>query len=300
MSLLLHPENLLRVPFRGKRMAADLERRAHELKQLVESTPTDSAVGITVLIRTKNDAAEIGQIMDDIRANQQYFSGPVQVVLVDTESSDDTLAIAKRYDKFFEVSVVPIKQLEFDYATSLNVGFAAAKHGLVFTLVGHSSLTNKLTLAAGGLYGGKPELAGGFCYPMPNRNASLTERLAIGFSRPAAMLTKPASLLDKEIMGMMGANCSLVRRAVWKKLGGYDKDYGAGGEDAEFGRRARAAGYKITVDPLLTVYHTHGLGPIGSIRQLLYWRKLGKPLPFDAKRLAKFRSDLGLKSSAKR
>lgn len=293
-SFLLHPENLLRVPVRGKRMVADLEKRAQEVKEFISSQPRNKSEGVTVLIRTKNDSASIGRLMDDIRANQEYFAGPLQVVIVDTESSDDTRAIAQSYGKFFEVTIVPIKQSEFDYAKSLNIGFAAAKHPVVFTLVGHSCLSNKMTLAAAGLYADKSELLGGFCYTVPNANASLTERLVLGFSEPGGMLSKPPKPLLKPIMGMMGANCSVVRRKVWEELDGYDKRYGAGGEDSDLGRRATAAGYRIMIDPVLTVHHTHGLNFLDNVRQYFYWRKLAKPLPFDAAELAKFRDDLNL------
>jgi len=294
--LLLHPENLLRVPFRGKQMAENLEKRVQEFKDKLSALPAGRSAAISILIRTKNDAGELGQLLDDIRANQAYFKGPLQIVLVDTESTDETVKIARRYDKFFEVTVVPIKQAEFDYPKSLNSGFEAAKHGLVFTLVGHTALTNKLTLAAIGLYADRPEYAGGFCYTMPNRNASLTEHVGFGFGRPAQMLKAPAGTLTKEIMGMMGANCSVVRREVWQKLGGYNPAYAAGGEDADFGRRAWAAGYKIMLDPVLTVYHSHGLGFWGNVRQLRYWWGLGKPRRFEAAKLEKFRPDLAAKS----
>lgn len=296
-SLLLHPENLLRVPFRGKRLVADLEKRAQEVKEFISSRSTAQSTGVTVLIRTKNDSASIGQLMEDIRANQEYFAGPVQVVLVDTESSDDTRAIAQGYSKFFEVTIVPIKQAEFDYAKSLNIGFAAAKHPVIFTLVGHSSLSNKMTLMAAGLYSDKQDFVGGFCYTVPNANASLIERLVMGFVEPGGMLSRPPTPLVKPIMGMMGANCSVVRRKVWEELDGYDKRYGAGGEDSDLGRRAVAAGYSIMIDPVLTVHHTHGLGLIDNIRQYFYWRKLARPLPFDAAELAKFRPDLGSKKN---
>jgi GT2 family glycosyltransferase len=293
--LLLHPENLLRVPVRGKQMAQNLERRVQEFRDQVSTLPADRSVGISILIRTKNDAGELGQLLDDIRANQEYFAGPIQIVLVDTESTDDTVKIAKRYDKFFEVTIVPIKQARFNYPLSLNVGFKAAKHGLVFTMVGHTALSNKLTLAAAGLYAQRKDYVGGFCYTMPNANASLTELLGFGFALPFSMISKPAKLLTKELMGMMGANCSVVRREVWEELGGYDLRFAAGGEDADFGRRAWKAGYKIMVDPVLTVHHTHGLGPIGNARQFLYWWKLGQPRGFDASKLEKFRPDLASK-----
>lgn len=295
-NLLLHEENLLRVPFKGKRLAADLGRRAQEVLDAARAVPIARDFGVSVIIRTKNDAANMGPLMEDIRANQEYFLGPVQVVLVDTESSDDTLAIARRYDKFFEVTVVPITQAEFTYPKSLNMGFEAARHPFVLTLVGHSRLSNKATLAVARKYAGLPDVAGGFCFGLPNSNATLAEMLGSAFVNPGRMIARQPRLQTTGRAGLMSANASMVRREVWEKLGGYDERYAAGGEDSELGDRMLAAGYKIFVEPVLAVQHTHGLGFWGNVRQFFYWRKLGKPLPFKPEELARYRDDLGLDS----
>lgn len=294
MSLSLHKERLLRIPFRGKRLVSDLEQRANETKQAALAVPIGKGFGVSVVIRTKNDAASIGALLDDIKANQEYFAGPVQIVLVDTQSTDDTLQIAKRYGKCFELTLVPITQAEFNYAKSLNVGFEAAKYNDVLTLVGHSSLSNKATLLVAQRYSGAKELAGMFSVTLPDSNASLTERLMAAVGHLAGVLVGPASPVVKARMGLMAANCSMVRRDVWQKLGGYDERYAAGGEDGDFGRRAMAAGLTIMQEPALAVHHTHGLGFVKSVKQLLYWRKIAKPLAFSAAELARYRDDLDL------
>ncbi len=72
--------------------------------------------------------------VDALRACQdQSFNGPdVEIVLVDSGSTDGTLEIADR----FGCKIVSIKQEEFSFGRSLNYGCKAAPGDyLVFTLV---------------------------------------------------------------------------------------------------------------------------------------------------------------------
>lgn len=53
--------------------------------------------------------------------------------------------------------------------------------------------------------------------------------------------------------------CSLFRKAMWKKLGGYDENMRVGYEDWDFWMRATAKGYKVkTVPEYLFFYRKHG------------------------------------------
>lgn len=77
---------------------------------------------VSVLIRSRNNAEQLEMLLDDVRA--QNFDGEVEVVLVDTESSDGTVKVGKD----FGATIVPVTQEGFNYPNALNRGFAAASH----------------------------------------------------------------------------------------------------------------------------------------------------------------------------
>jgi glycosyltransferase involved in cell wall biosynthesis len=50
---------------------------------------------ISVIIRTKNEAKRIGMVLR--RLKDQEYAGPVEIVLVDSGSTDETVAIARSF-----------------------------------------------------------------------------------------------------------------------------------------------------------------------------------------------------------
>jgi glycosyltransferase involved in cell wall biosynthesis len=279
-AFVLHPEIFGRIPVLGAQQRTSLEQRCEELAQSVGDAHDPN---VTVLIRTHNDAEDLSGLFEDLKA--QVFNGCVEVVVVDTESTDATLAIAKRNG----AKIVHLKRKDFDYPTSLNVGFEAATYPFVFTLVGHSRLASRLMLRAATRWSSVEQFGGAFGRCLPNANATGAERLTCAFWRG---LQHPAFQISRVRMGTMGANCSLVSRAAWRALGGYDKAFGAGGEDAELARRMLEAGFKIFNEPVVSVYHSHGLGMTALLKQLLYWFQLDRPRRFDVTSLQSYRKDL--------
>ncbi len=75
-------------------------------------------MSISVVIRSCNEAAHIGKLLRGL-AKQ---SVPHEVVLVDSESTDDTVKIAKEFD----VKLVEIRKADFTFGYALNVGCEAA------------------------------------------------------------------------------------------------------------------------------------------------------------------------------
>ncbi len=281
MTFLLHADRLARIPFLGSKLTWYMQRRVRELADKVHKLPDPA---ITILIRTHNDAPRLEQLFADIAA--QDFSGPLQVVVVDTESSDNTLDIARRHG----ATIVRMRQADFTYPKSLNLGFAVAKHDFVLCLVGHSSLTNTLTLKTAAYYATDLEFGGAYNFGLPDTNARGIERMLMAIIM-LRLLRRPAHL-DRARPGLLAGNASLVRRAVWQKLGGYDEAYAAGGEDSALGRSMLAAGYHVFFEPALSIYHSHELGIIDGVRQMREWRLLDRPQPFNESRLKKFRRDL--------
>jgi GT2 family glycosyltransferase len=128
---------------------------------------------------------------------------------------------------------------------------------------------------------------------LPNANASRTEKL---FNTVAVLPNlKAVREVTKPEMGLLATNCAVISRTAWQELGGFDEAFAGGGEDTDLARRMLEAGHRVMRDPALSVHHTHGLGPINSLRQVVHWAHILRgPNEFDAKKLARRRPDLNL------
>jgi GT2 family glycosyltransferase len=281
MSVFLHEEQLTRVPFLGNMLKRRFTARIAEAR---DAAGQSSDPDVTVLIRTRNDGKRLESLLQDIRT--QEFGGRVQLVVVDTESKDDTPAIARRHG----ATVISISQEEFTYPKALNLGFAAAKYSLVLCLVGHSNLASRYTLRVAARYVHQPDFGGAFSFGMlPDDTASTSERW-INTIVALRLLTKRAGL-SRQRMGLLAGNDSLVNKAAWEKLGGYDERFAAGGEDSELGRQMLANGYKVYWEPALTAFHAHGLSLRNQWGQYQEWRRLSKPHPFEHDKLKRYGRD---------
>lgn len=84
--------------------------------------------GISVLIRTKNSARTLDQVLSRLGLAQGD-----ELLIVDSGSSDDTLSIAKRYS-----AIIIRVDGPFNYSRPLNIGFEAATKPWVLVLSSHS------------------------------------------------------------------------------------------------------------------------------------------------------------------
>jgi rhamnosyltransferase len=84
----------------------------------------------SIVIRAYNEAKHIGRLLTGI---SKQSLPDVQVILVDSGSSDDTVKIARQYP----VDVVHIRPEEFTFGRSLNLGVAQAKADFVVMASAH-------------------------------------------------------------------------------------------------------------------------------------------------------------------
>lgn len=260
-----------------------IEKRAALLAQDTEGVRDPD---VSVVIRSRNDGAYVQQLFADLRA--QKFNGKIEVIVVDTESRDDTVAYARSQG----ATIIQLKQTEFTYPHALNLGFQAAKYPYVVTLVGHSSLSNRMMLKALTYWSQRENFGGMYSFPLPNSNSTFWDRL--GANTWLAYLFKKPLVLQRSSPGMLAANCSIVKRSVWEALGGYDERYAGGGEDVALARSMLAGGYLIVREPLCSVYHSHGLNLRDTFKQQWHWIQIGqaKPQPFDTQKIHARRPDL--------
>ena len=259
---------------------------SNQLEAVETATAGRPDPGLTVLIRTRNQADSLGGLITDIE--QQDYQGNVQLIVVDTESSDRTVQIARAAGAL----VVPIDQANFNYADSLNTGFERADHNQVLCLVGRSSLTNTVTFKAATRWYDQPVVGGAFGASLPPAAATSGDRLIAAMQRNKRRLS-PAEIYTTWQPGMMVAHRSVVNRSVWRELHGFNKACGNGGEDSDFARRMMQAGYAAAREPALSVLHGYNLNILQSVRQAhhLYRLRCGQQKAFDQSVLA-FRPDL--------
>lgn len=78
-------------------------------------------IDCTIIIRSFNEEKHIGKLMDGIRCQTKY--NEIEVILVDSGSTDDTVKIAAEKG----AKIVYIKSHEFSFGRAINIGCGVAK-----------------------------------------------------------------------------------------------------------------------------------------------------------------------------
>src|SRR3546814_9382361 len=87
---------------------------------------------VSIVIRTLNEARYLGELLEGI-ASQETQGLDVETVLIDSGSTDDTLAIAEKHG----CVITHITREEFSFGRSLNLGCEAAQGEVLILISGH-------------------------------------------------------------------------------------------------------------------------------------------------------------------
>lgn len=244
----------------------------------MKSKPT-----ISIIIRTLNEAAKLRLLLEALR--KQTYESPVEIIVVDNESTDGTVTVAKG----FGAKNITIARDEFTYPKSMNLGIKEATGDLVVLTVGHVLPVSKNWLSNGAKHFTRPKVAGVYSYRLPNKNAKPTERLLYWIAFYHKKI-KGVHEIKKVGMGTFIATNIMIRKNLWGKHC-FDESYEQGGEDTMWANWAIKNGYEIIYDPSFAVYHSHGLSLLGIIKENLYYKNLKNKDKFDRDKLS-YRKDL--------
>lgn len=234
---------------------------------------------ISIVIRAYNEASELTRMLESL-LSQDYPSTLVEVVVVNNGSTDTTADVARR----FGARTVKLRQNQFSYPRSLNLGVAACHNPIVVSLSAHGTVLQSNWLRKVSSAFNDQTVAGVYGPTAPAENVRWFERI-VQSTALAFRLLQGSRTVRRVSVGVFGATNCAFRRSLWQQHP-FDEAYGLGGEDTAWARWALSRGYKIIEEPTLAIAHSHGVGIIGYLRQLRYWLMIvDRPFPFDRSRL---------------
>lgn len=201
---------------------------------------------LSIVIRTYNEAAHLGGLLKAI-TEQQVAQDKLEILVVDSGSTDGTLAIAES----FPVRILHIKKEEFSFGRSLNIGCAAAMGDVLVFVSGHCLPASQDWLS---------ELIS----PLRNRSAVYSYGRQMGngqsyFSecRIFAKYFPAVSRIPQEGFYCNNANSALLRK-VWEQHR-FDEEL-TGLEDMHLSKHLVRLGHKIAYVASAPVFHLHSEG----------------------------------------
>ena len=199
---------------------------------------------ISVLIRTKNEEKWIGHSLKGVF--NQKVDAEVEVIIIDNNSTDYTVEVAKRYPISKAINIS-----EFLPGRALNDGIRASTGDYIACISAHCIPKDENWLSSLlANFVDNPDLAGVYGRQLP-----------LGFTGPIDkrdLLTVFGQDKRVQIKDYFFHNAnSMVPRKIWDEI---PFDEGVTNiEDRVWGKQVIEAGYKIIYEPKAAVYHHHGL-----------------------------------------
>lgn len=201
----------------------------------------------SIIIRAYNEEAHIGRLLEGIK---HQTLKDVEIILVDSGSTDGTVDIAESYG----ARLVRIQPEEFTFGRSLNYGIREAT-------------SEYLVIASAHVYPVYPDWLASLLHPL------LDDQVALSYGKQRGPVS--AKFSEKQIFHQWfpetgkyrqetafcnNANAA-IRKSLWKK-NPYDETL-TGLEDLAWAKWAKDQGYAIAYIPEAEVVHVHNETPRG-------------------------------------
>lgn len=224
---------------------------------------------ISVVIRVYNEQKHIREVLESLK--KQTYSN-FEVIILDSESTDDTLRIASEYNCRIE----KIRKIDFNYSYASNICVNLSKGDIICFLSGHSVPVKDTFLedidnmfkdsSIGAAYGDVIALPDG----------SLTEKAfnALGYLKNKLLRKENRIKLENEIHpGIFSCSNAYARRELLLKHP-FAIELGDGGEDVEVAYRIIQDGFYIASNPELLVMHSHGKKFFDFVKEYRSWNEM--------------------------
>ncbi len=223
---------------------------------------------ISYVLPCLNEAEHLRATLESLRG-QQAADVPIEVLVVDGGSTDDSRAIVSEYARASTPtrSFTLLENPRRYAAAAFNIGVAASR-GAVVVLGGARTVYHESHAATVLELLRDPSLSvvgGGVRRFIPARNAPLEWAIASLYASPvgagAAAYHRRQDAADVDTV-----YCGAYRREVLAAVGPLDERF-TRGQDAEYNSRVRAAGHRIRFDPRLSTEYKFRGGWFDALRR---------------------------------
>lgn len=181
---------------------------------------------VSVLIPTRNSADFLDSCLKSIKV-QTYKN--IEVIVVDGNSKDKTLEIAKRHGAKIYIFSPKVRSGTFDAPHKRNYGVNKAKGNFVYYVDADMELTKNVI-----------EEAIKLCLLKYDAVIIPEDSFGVGIWAKAKNLERRCYWGDNTIEAPR-----FFKKNVWEKLGGLDENLGGGGDDWDLYQKALQKGYKV-------------------------------------------------------
>lgn len=211
---------------------------------------------VSVIIPTLNAEHEIEDLL---AALERQSLRPMEILVVDSASDDDTVPLVKTHEG---IRLLQIERCDFNHGATRDMALRATTGDFVCFLTqdalpaSDAYLERLVTPMVG-----DPSIALVSGRQLPKADARRFEQLVRSFNYPDSPSVRSKSDLNKRGIKTFFASdsCSAYRRTAYLDCGGFE--YVNTNEDMLMAARFVASGLKVAYEPGAEVYHSHNLTP---------------------------------------
>ena len=216
---------------------------------------------VSVVIRTKDKEKYFDSLLENLAQQTVQVS---EIVVADNFSTEQKLLslikdlkeIKRKHFQNRRIKLYPFSNDKFSHAYSTNLAVNSAENELVCITNAHSLPTSLYWLQGGLKHFEDSRVAGVSGVFIPHKEGAV-------FGRCDATLYYFSQKMSAHPVWCSTINC-IIRKSLWKKYP-FDenlpkiipetREYGS--EDYDWSREMIARGFRIVIDPLFSVFHSH-------------------------------------------
>ncbi|MBS1579239.1 MAG: glycosyltransferase family 2 protein [Bacteroidetes bacterium] len=200
---------------------------------------------LSILIRNLNQANELEICLKSLKHQVTDFN--YEIVVVDNESNDNSVAIAKQYG----CKVINLPRKEFTYGKALNIGIANCLGEFVLNLSSHVTLLSQNFLQQIPKLFSNEKIVGLKFANVANSN--ITHKAFVKGETLVNWQTERGSINNIWLHGIVN-NCSAIRKTMWQEISFNEKLFYS--EDKVWSYQVLKTGYSLKINiPLFYQYN---------------------------------------------